>query len=232
MASDATSESLADRPFADETGSRRDVAYERIRRWILAGRLVSGTRIDERGLAVDLGVSTTPVKEAIRRLELEGLVVSVPRRGTMISFQPHMVGEMMLIRAALEGTAARIAAGKAGPADLAHIDALMAEMTARTEAGDLAAVADANTRFHDAINAIAGNAWLATLIGGLEIYDTITRTQALVSAGEAHRALGEHRTVAAAIRSRDGNAAEAAMRAHVVRSATTLIERQAGGGRA
>lgn len=229
MTADATSETLVDRPAADETGSRRDVAYDRIRRWILEGRLVAGTRIDERGLAGELGVSTTPVKEAIRRLELEGLVVSVPRRGTMISFQPHMVGEMMLIRAALEGTAARIAAGKAEAADHARIDALTAEMTARTEAGDLGAVAEANTRFHDAINAIAGNAWLATLIGGLEIYDTITRTQALASVEEARRALAEHRAVADAIRAGDGNAAEAAMRAHVVRSATTLIERQSGG---
>lgn len=229
MSADAPSQTLPDRPGPDETGSRRDAAYERIRRWILEGRLVAGTRIDERGLAGELGVSTTPVKEAIRRLELEGLVVSVPRRGTMISFQPHMVGEMMLIRAALEGTAARIAAEKAGAADHARIDALMAEMTARTEAGDLAAVAEANTRFHDTINAVAGNAWLGTLIGGLEIYDTITRTQALASVEEARRALGEHRAVADAIRAGDGNAAEAAMRAHVVRSATTLIERQSGG---
>ena len=134
--------------------SLRDRAYDDIREAILTGTLRPGERIKERDVAAQMGISTTPVKEALRRLEQDGLVVSQPRRGAVVG--PLVItppAEILQIRADLEGYAARLAAEKMPPAqkrtltdELAQLEALAVE-----SAEDRSAVAEATSAFHHSI---------------------------------------------------------------------------------
>ena len=96
----------------------RDHVHHNLRDAILAGRFRSGERLNERDLARELGVSTTPLKEALRQLEAEGLVRTEARRGVYVTFGPQQAEEMTLARAALESMIARLAAKRASPSDI------------------------------------------------------------------------------------------------------------------
>src|SRR5690242_20879680 len=97
-----------------ETASLADRVYDRLRQAIIAGDLASGQPVSERSLAGTLGVSVAPVRDALQRLERDGLVVSSPRRATVVAdFSRERLREMGLIRVALEAAAAAIAATKA-----------------------------------------------------------------------------------------------------------------------
>ena len=95
----------------EDTLSLAERAYRRLRDAIVQGALAAGSRISERSLATALGISAQPVREALRRLEQDGMVVTLPRRGTVVAeFGPDRQAEMGRIRAALEGAAAALAA--------------------------------------------------------------------------------------------------------------------------
>ena len=105
-----------------ETASLSERVYRRLRDAIAMGSLAPRTRVSERGLAARLGVSPAPVRESLRRLEMEGLVVTLPRRGTLVAdFGPSQLEEMGRIRVALEAVAAGLAARNATPEDLSLI---------------------------------------------------------------------------------------------------------------
>ena len=115
--------STAVEPFAEaETLSLGERAYRRLRDSIVQGTLSAGSRISERSLASALGISAQPVREALRRLEQDGLVVTLPRRGTIVAeFGLERLAELGRIRAALEGVAAALAAERMTGEDLASL---------------------------------------------------------------------------------------------------------------
>lgn len=113
--------------------SLRDLAYDDIRDAILSGALPPGQRVKERDVAQQMGISTTPVKEALRRLEQEGLVVSQPRRGAVVSTLVQIpVQEIEEIRGKLEAMAARLAATRMTDAEQEHLQSIVADMTRLT----------------------------------------------------------------------------------------------------
>lgn len=208
-------------PFAaEEILSLAERAYRRLRDAILGGALPAGSRVSERALGVSLGVSAQPVREALRRLEAEGMVVTSPRRGTVVAdFDARTLAEMNLIRMALEGSVAALAASKATKADLAELRGQLRAMRDATAAGDIVALADANEAFHRKLRAVAGNAFLTRALETLRAYGRVASLHALgSSAREPARALREHASLLAALRRRDPELAEARMRAHVRRS--------------
>jgi DNA-binding GntR family transcriptional regulator len=207
-------------PFAEaELRSLADRAYERIREAIVAGTLAPGNRISERGLAAALDVSAMPVREALRRLEAEGMVETRPRSGTYVAdLGPKRLAEIGLIRAALEGLAAGLAAARATEADHAALRQRLVAVEAATRTDDPAAILAANEALHAAIHAAAGSPDIARLFEGLRAYDHLTRPRVLATRAERRRALAEHTAVVAAIEAGDAAAAEAAMRAHATRS--------------
>jgi DNA-binding GntR family transcriptional regulator len=201
----------------------RDVVHARLRAAILAGELAGNARLSERAIALGLGISTTPVKEALRRLESEGLVVTMPRRGTFVSsFTVERIAEMAQIRMALECVSARLAAAKATTTQIRRLERQLGEMRRLTEKSDGEALIGANEAFHDQIHTIASNPYLSQLVLILRAYDLAARRRILARKDELARALAEHQAILAAIRARDSDAAEAAMRAHVARSAGLL----------
>lgn len=202
--------------------------HARLRDAIADGSLAPETRLSERGLAEQLGVSPAPVRDALRRLEAEGLVHTQPRRGSFVAdMGPRRLRQMGRIRAALEGMAAAFAAEQAGPAEIAALRAQLRIMREATLAGDLPALALANDGLHAAILAIAGNAMLERSLRSLRGYDQLTRDRILAARPqEPRRALREHGAIVAAIRRGDAAAAEARMRAHTLRSLALVLKEE------
>src|SRR5471032_3273234 len=129
----------------------RDHVQEALREAIISGRFRSGDKLNERLLAAELGVSTTPVKEALQRLQIDGLVRIEPRRGAYARFNAEQAEQMMLARAALEGMIAREAAQRSSDDDLAELGRCVAEMGHDTGAGAVEQLIGLNEKFHDAI---------------------------------------------------------------------------------
>ncbi|WP_235034941.1 GntR family transcriptional regulator [Roseomonas sp. 18066] len=205
---------------SEEILSLAERAYRRLRDAIVDGSLPGGGRVSERSLALSLGISAQPVREALRRLEAEGMVITSPRRGTLVAeFGPERLAEMGLVRIALEGAAAALAARRATPADIAALRRQLNEMAPATAAGDIVALAEANERFHDLVNAIAGNSLVVRSLEAIRAYDHFGRLRALRSSPrEPAVAFREHAGIVAAIRRGAPKQAEARMRAHVERS--------------
>ncbi len=208
------------RPFAEtDLQSLASRAHERIREAIVAGTLAPGQRISERGLAQALDISAQPVREALRRLEAEGMVESRPRSGTYVAdLSPARLIEIGLIRAVLEGLAAALAARRATAADREALRRRLAAIGAATAGGDQAGLAAANAALHETVHAVAGSADIQRLRAGLRAYEHVTRARILAAEDEPARALDDHAAIVNAILAGDAAAAEAAMRAHTVRS--------------
>jgi DNA-binding GntR family transcriptional regulator len=147
------------------------VAYERIRQAIVEGRYSPGQRLIEQRIGAEFGLSRTPVRESLRRLEAEGLVHSEPNRGAVVrSVSVEEIADLYGLRARLEAYAAELAATRANEADLARIDtgiALFAESLELAENGSLdglRSVYRANARIHETIVAASRHTRLAQLL--------------------------------------------------------------------
>ena len=189
-------------------------AYRRLMLEIRAGGLRPGDRLLEADLAKRLGISRTPVREAIRQLEAEGLVVHVPRVGAAVrSLDPGEVTELYEMRGVLEGTAARLAARAASSVEIEELGAINAEMAAAR--GDPARLYELNRQFHAALLDAARNRYLARSVAGLQKTLYLLGPTTLEEDARAKGAVEEHEAVLAALRARDEQAAEQAMRQHV-----------------
>ena len=198
--------------------SLREHVHDTLRKAIIAGRFSPEQRLNERHLAHELGVSTTPLKEALRRLESEGLVRIEARRGVYVTFSAAQAEEMALARAALESMIARLAARRATPEHLDVLGQAVSAMAAATQDGDVEGLIVLNERFHGVIHAASGCTYLQRLLDGQRMYDHATRVALLSDADERRCALDEHRRILDALRQRDADRAERAMRDHIVRS--------------
>lgn len=207
----------------DETLSLGEQAFRQLRDAIIRGALPAGSKISERGLAARFGISAQPVREALRRLEREGLVVTLPRSGTVVAeVGPGQLAELGRIRIALEGVAAALAAERLDREGLAALTALLRRMEAGTEARDSAALDAANEAFHALIHAAAGNAFLTRSLTALRAYDHAGQHRAVGSTPrDLPKSLAEHKAIVAAFKRRDPALAEARMRGHVLRSLVT-----------
>ena len=204
-----------------EVRSLRDRAYDDIRDAILNGALKPGQRIKERDVAGEMGISTTPVKEALRRLEQEGLVVSQPRRGAVVGplvLTPE--AEILELRADLEGLAARLAAQKMTAAEKERLQQQLIETQRPATIGDGAqqeVVVAATLEFHRQIHEGSKNPFLIRFLETLAPFDRTIRRKAILNEAEWQRDDEEHRAVAEAIVRGDAPAAERIMHEHVHR---------------
>ncbi|WP_424931848.1 GntR family transcriptional regulator [Amaricoccus macauensis] len=190
-----------------------NVAYQRLLEEVRAGRLNPGDRLRETELAERLGVSRTPIREAIRQLEADGIVTHVPRQGaTVRSLDYAEVMELYEMRAVLEGTAARLAARAASDIEIEELFAMNIELERR---GNTPEAFVLNRQFHGALLDAAKNRFLARSMASLHKALMILGPTTLTEAERAEKAVEEHYGVLEAIRARDGGLAEAAMRAHI-----------------
>ena len=185
---------------------------------ILSGRLPPGTRIVETRLAQELGVSQAPVREALRDLELFGFVTSSPFRGTQVrEISAEDLLEIYPVRAALEAVAARAAASRIDDETLARLEKHVGAMREAAAKGDHRAHVDADYAFHQAIIKASGNRMLQHVWQTMRLATTTFVTHSMTQL--THRSLREigdrHVPVLEALRARDPNLAEAAMRRHI-----------------
>ena len=199
--------------------SLRDRAYDDIREAILTGALRPGERIKERDVAAQMGISTTPVKEALRRLEQDGLVVSQPRRGAVVG--PLVLtppAEILEIRAHLEALAARLAAEKMSAERKRELVRELGDLEALYASGDdRELVAESTNAFHHSIRDGAGNVFLDRFLDTLAPFDLTIRIRSTLDPGEAGLDVKEHRAMLEAIVAGDGATAERVMYEHIHR---------------
>ncbi|TWF49407.1 GntR family transcriptional regulator [Neorhizobium alkalisoli] len=201
----------------------RDHVYRTVRSAILSGSFATGEKLNERGLAEQFGVSTTPVKEALRQLETEGLVEALPRRGIVIRFSSQWAEEMILARAALESMIAHLAAKRIGKQAKAELQSVADLMKKATASGDADRLIELNEMFHDQIHDCSRCTYLAKLIERQQFYDASIRRVIHLDPAERQKALEEHLAIAQAIIAGDSDLAERVMRDHVVRSGDTYL---------
>jgi len=183
---------------------------------ILNGSLKPGLRLDEIGLALQHGVSRTPVREALRQLTASGLIDMRPRKGAIVSkATPEQVESLFVAMAEMEATCARLAAISMTPIERRRLQARHEDMTALAAAGEPGSYADANVAFHSAIYAGAHNAPLAEFALGLRRRVGPFRRAQFQVAGRLTRSNHEHGAVVRAILSGDAAGAHAAMLHHV-----------------
>jgi len=199
---------------ASAGGSQGDAAYHQLLDAIRSGAMQPGTRLIETDLARQFGVSRTPIREAIRQLEADGLVVHLPRLGAAVrSLDYAEVMELYEMRAVLESTAARLAARAASEVEIAELAALNAEMAQAGE--DTAIVYGLNRQFHLTLLDAAKNRFLTRAMATLQKTLLILGPSTLAERERADEAVAEHEALLDALRRRDGAAAETIMRAHI-----------------
>lgn len=206
-----------------------DRAYTTLRDALVAGQFQPGTPLREEVIAAMAGVSRTPVREAIRRLDAEGLVEVLPNRGARVAdWDDHDVEEIFELRVLLEGYGARLAAKWAGEAELAQLTELCQQMEAEVARPDVRyeVVTDINARFHQVILAAGPNRRLASVTAGVVKRALVIRTFHLYTSEELARSCAHHRELVAAVSANDGDWAEAVMRAHLYAGERTARRRQ------
>lgn len=178
----------------------RDIVFESIREAIITGELEPGERLMEIQMAEELGVSRTPVREAIRRLELEGFVVMIPRKGAYVaSLSLKDLADVFEIRAALEGLAASLAAQRITDKELDELERVLMQMTECVGSDDLETMIDLDTKFHETLFIASRNRRLSQMMNHLMDQIHNFRCRSLSSAGRAKTALLEHRKIVEAI---------------------------------
>ena len=189
-------------------------AYTRLPAEIRQGRFIPRDRLTETELAQRLGTSRTPVREAIRLLQSDGLVTHTPRIGAVVRELDYAeITELYEMRAVLEGTAARFAARAAYPSEIDEMEALNAEMAAAM--GDVERLCQANWQFHDILRRAARNRFLLHAVEVVQKTLLILGPSTMEEGSRAEVAVAEHAQLIEALRARDEAAAEARMRAHV-----------------
>jgi DNA-binding GntR family transcriptional regulator len=207
-----------------------------LREQIFAGQLAPGSFLDEVALCERLEISRTPLREALKVLTSEGLLRHEPRRGCFVNEVTEqdlddifpvialLEGRFFPVIALLEGRCAYEAARNASDADLAALTTLHERLNSHAAAGRINDYYATNFAIHEAIILLADNRWLAQAIADLRKILKLARLQQLHAPGRLAQSLSEHMTVFAALKSRDSEGAEAAMRTHLTRQREALRE--------
>lgn len=207
-----------------EAGRRslRDHAYETLRRRIIEVELQPGERLVERDLATELEVSRIPLREALRLLAADGLVVLVPHRGALVApFTPTDVRDLFDVRESLESLAARLAAERAGEEGLERLAARLDVARTAIREQDRRAIAFANAAFHTDIVDLASNALLSGVMRPLEA--RMHWLFRLTAQRDPAQQCAEHQQLYEAVAARDGDLAARLAHEHVADGRATSL---------
>ncbi|WP_245976380.1 GntR family transcriptional regulator [Amycolatopsis palatopharyngis] len=204
-----------------------DRVYSALRDGILEGRYTAGTRLGEAELAEITGSSRTPVREALRQLEMEGLVEVLPHRGARVAeWTAEDLEEIYDLRTLLEGYAAARAASRIKAKDIDRMDELCGLMEEAAAAGphqDLDRVAECNAEFHEIVRSAAASTRLVTMLNAVVQLPLVVRTFHRYSLDDLARSAAHHRDLVAALRIGDRAWAESVMRSHVLAAKSVLL---------
>ena len=209
--------------MAGHVNSLHDQVAQQLRDLIFSGELSPGAFVDETGLCEQWAISRTPLREALKVLAAGGLVRHEPRRGSFVNEVTEQdLDDIFPVMALLEGRCAFEAAQQATDADIAVLEDLHHQLERNASQGRIPEYYAANYAIHEAIIAIAGNKWLAQVIGDLRKILKLARLQQLNAPGRLSQSLAEHMAIFAALKARDAEGADAAMRTHLTRQREAL----------
>jgi DNA-binding GntR family transcriptional regulator len=205
--------------------SLHDEVAATLREQIFDGTLPPGSFVDEVALCERLSISRTPLREALKVLTAEGLLRHEPRRGCFVNeVTERDLDEIFPVIALLEGRCAYEAARNASNAELNELDALHERLVRHARARRINDYYATNHIIHEAIIKLADNKWLAQVIGDLRKILKLARLQQLHAPGRLDQSLSEHLAIFAALKARDSEGADAAMRTHMTRQREALRE--------
>lgn len=207
-----------------------DIAYASIRQALVGGRWPSGSHLREIELAEELGLSRTPVREALRRLASEQLVVFEPHLGARVpGWTDNEMEEIFALRAQLEGYAAGEAALHATPEQVAQLEHLARDMESAAFGGpqpDYMRITEANDRFHRLIVEASGNRRLASMIATIIEIPLVVRTFARFDRKAMARSVQQHFDLVQAISQGNADWAVAVMRAHIHAGRQVMLDQR------
>ena len=202
----------------------RDVVFNTLRRAILTGTLKPGERLMEVHLANKLGVSRTPIREAIRKLELEGLVVMVPRKGAEVAkISEKSLKDVLEVRRALDELIAKLACSRITREQLSELREAADEFEKATKTEDTSTIARADIAFHDIIMEATGNLRLKQLVNNLAEQMYRYRFVYLKDESKHSMLVKEHSRIYDAIKNNDTEAAMEAARIHIDNQEKAII---------
>lgn len=203
----------------------RDVVFQTLREAILKGDLKPGERLMEIQLSNRLGVSRTPIREAIRMLEQEGLAVTIPRKGAQVAKMTEKdMEDVLQIREVLDELAASIACEQITEDELAKLRETMQEFEESTTTADVSRIAAADVRFHDIIYRATGNPRLENILNNLREQMYRYRVEYLKDEKSYPVLVQEHRRIIEGLTQRNKEMVSAAMQTHVRNQVSAIKE--------
>ncbi len=202
----------------------RDVVFNTLRQAILTGELKPGERLMEIHLANRLGVSRTPIREAIRKLELEGLVTMIPRRGAEVAqiTEKNMI-DVLEVRRALDMLCVELACDRIDAGELEELEDACEKFEQAVHSKDAKRIAQADVALHDIIVQATGNSRLVQLINNLSEQMYRYRYEYIKDSSQHNRLIEEHRIIYESIVKKDRVTAAAAAKMHIDNQERAII---------
>lgn len=206
-----------------ENRSLTSIIFEKVREDILNGKYANGDKIVEAKLADELGVSRTPVREALKQLELDGLVESLPNRGVVVKgITTQDIDDIYAIRLAIEAIAAKWAVERMDNDEVEQLKEIYDLMEFYTFKEDVEKTFELNTKFHETMYRGTKSRYLEHVLKDFQLFIKSTRSESLKSEGRIDRALKEHKHIVDAFKERDSERAVEAVVNHIVNSRTNV----------
>ncbi|MBQ7775143.1 MAG: GntR family transcriptional regulator [Lachnospiraceae bacterium] len=202
----------------------RDVVFNTLRQAILTGDLKPGERLMEIHLANKLGVSRTPIREAIRKLELEGLVTMIPRRGAEVAqITEKSMNDVLEVRRAMDALCVELACERISEEELKALENACDAFAEAVKGGDIKVIAKADVALHDIIVQATGNLRLVQLINNLSEQMYRYRFEYLKDTSQHQNLIEEHRMIYESIVKKDKQAASNAAKLHIDNQEKAII---------
>ncbi len=209
----------------DEFLPLRDVVFNTLRKAILTGQLKPGERLMEVHLANRLGVSRTPIREAIRKLELEGLVVMIPRRGAEVArITEKSLKDVLEVRRAMDALSVELACDRISEEELQKLEAACKTFAEATKGKDAAVIAKADVALHDIIVQAAGNQRLCQLVNNLAEQMYRYRFVYIKDESQHEKLIAEHQEIFESILERNKERAANAARIHIDNQEKSILQ--------
>jgi len=206
-----------------ENKSLTSLIFDKIREDILNGRYVSGDKLVEIKLANELGVSRTPVREALKQLELDGLVDNIPNRGVVVKgISREDINDILTIRLCIEGLVGQWAASRITDEELKELDEIYDLMEFYSQKDDVDKIFELNTKFHETLYKATKSRYLEGVLKDFQLFIKSSRSNSLKVKGRTLLALAEHKEILNALKEHDEVAARSALTRHITNSNTNI----------
>ncbi len=213
-----------DNTFNITQGSLGVKVFEVLEQQILNGTYSVGDQLVEQKISKELGVSRTPVREALRQLELDSLVTTIPNKGTfVVGISTDDIKDIYTIRIAIEGICAKWAAERINNEQIKELENLVELQEFYSSKNEILQIVQLDTKFHEIIYDVSGSRTLKNTLKSFHTHVKRARESSFLSAGRTHSAVEEHREIFEAIASHNGEKAKQIMERHITNARDNIL---------